>query len=42
MATTTKSSNISNPTQTGRTKEDIPTLKNKVAEVKKKEDFVLV
>jgi hypothetical protein len=38
MATTPRSQTISNPTsnssQTGRTREDIPTLRNKVSEVK--------
>jgi hypothetical protein len=41
MASPTKSSNISNPIQTGRAKEDIPTLKNKVAEVKREEFFLV-
>ncbi len=44
MATTTKSQTGSHPTsansfQTGRAKEDIQTLKNKVTEVNKKKFF---
>jgi hypothetical protein len=47
MATTTKSQGVLNPTSTGRTKEEIFTLKNKIAEVinnnlfQFKNDFIL-